>query len=136
VNNIEKLKGQVVKFYYERHGHGAKNVPDGFLGIATICLVRITNSVDNPLNPLFVPGSTARGISFCNPKDQFNKKFGRHKALGRAVKALENRAHSELITSTSPASILHPLHGWRYLSDYAPILTDREVKLLIGGKLQ
>ena len=86
MKNQAKLKSwgleKNVRYYYLRFGEGAVNVPDGFLGIATVCLI----GLDSVEVMRYV-----RGVSFCNPKDQFVKKTGRNIALGRAVKAIETR---------------------------------------------
>jgi hypothetical protein len=39
-------------------------------------------------------GIVARGISMCSPRDQFNKRVGRAKALGNAMRAIEHKKDS------------------------------------------
>ncbi len=120
MKNQAKLKKMGVmgeeRYYYMKFGEGALNVPDGFLGVATICLIPHK-------------GVLARGIAFCSPRDQFNKRLGRNIALGRAIKALECTYSSETIPKGTPAGILK--HRFMdFLSTYSPKLTDYEQKLV------
>jgi len=122
MKNQAKLKaletvGGEVKYYYKRFGEGADNASDGYLGAATICLLK--NG-----------GLVHRGIAFCSPLDQFNKKLGRNIALGRAIKAMEKRHCSEPIPERTPAGILKKLSGFDYLSTWSAGLTDYEKKIV------
>ena len=69
-----------------------------------------------------------RGIAFCSPLDQFNKKLGRNIALGRAVKALEEGDSSEAIPAKTPAGILTNNQGMSFLSEFNPKLTEYEME--------
>lgn len=87
-----------IRFYYIQ-GFGPSCVVGGrtttciIKGRITICLIKSTYPWPAP-HPLY-----ARGIAVCSPRDQFVKKMGRTIALGRAVKALENRYSSDPIES-------------------------------------
>ncbi len=120
MKNLAKLKEMGMegeeRYYYMKFGEGASNVPDGFLGVATICLIPHK-------------GVVARGIAFCSPRDQFNKRLGRNIALGRAIKAFCNAGSSAPIPEGTPAGILK--HRFMdFLSTYRPKLTDYEQKLV------
>ena len=122
MKNQAKLKemGGEVKYYYLKFGEVKHGQPAG--GIATICLLRNGELVH-------------RGIAFCSPLDQFNKKLGRNIALGRAIKAFENGASSESVPRRTPAGVLahvHPsLGGFFYeLSTCNAYLTEYEKKLM------
>ncbi len=105
-----------VRYYYLKFGEGASGVPDGFLGVATICLIPFE-------------GVITRGIAFCSPRDQFNKRLGRNIALGRAIKAFCNAHSSEPIPEGTPAGILK--HRFMdFLSTYSPKLTAYEQRLM------
>ncbi len=126
MNNQAKLKALELdgkeRYYYARFGKGAISVPDGFMGIATVCLLP-TRGVSIP------PNVVGRGIAFCNPRDQFVKKLGRNVALGRAIKALERGASSEPVPLKTPAAILIT-EGISFLSEFNPALTAFEQKLV------
>ena len=109
--------GGEVKYYYMKFGEGAEDAPDGFLGTATICLL------ENG-------GLVHRGIAFCSPLDQFNKKLGRNIALGRALKAMEKRHSSEPIPERTPAGILKKQPCFDFLSTWSAGLNDYERKLM------
>ncbi|MDD5510504.1 MAG: hypothetical protein PHI12_06835 [Dehalococcoidales bacterium] len=96
-----------VKYYYLKFGEGAEDVPDGFLGVATVCIIP---AGADPVGVFYV-----RGVAFCSPDDQFVKKTGRAIALGRAIKALERKEDSDFIPKNTPAGILNR-QGWHYLS--------------------
>lgn len=120
MKNQAKLKaletvGGEVKYYYLRFGEVENGRPAD--GIATICLLK--NG-----------GLVHRGIAFCSPLDQFNKKLGRNLALGRAIKAMEKREHSDVISLSTPAGILRRQPGFYYLSTFNAYLTEYEKKLM------
>jgi len=129
MKNEEKLKRWGLagseKYYYLKFGHGAINIPDGFMGIATVCVIG-QDSVEG--------AHYVRGIAFCNPKDQFNRRLGRNIALGRAVKAIENRCNADPIPTRKPASVLHKDLGWYFLSCWYAELTSYEQRLFSGGE--
>jgi len=108
-----------VMFYYHKFGKGAQNFQDGYLGVATICVVG--EMLSQTPKHVYV-----RGIAFCNSKDQFNKKRGRAIALGRAVKAIEHRQMADPISRSNPAIILASVFGWKYLSQWDITLTMAE----------
>lgn len=124
MKNQAKLKqmglDKGVRYYYLKFGVGATNVPDGYLGVATICLIPVPACDGNAI---------VRGIAFCSPLDQFNKKLGRNIALGRAIKALEEGDSSEAIPYKTPAGILKK-QGMSFLSEFNPELTEYEKKLM------
>ena len=68
------------RYYYLRFGLQA-------IRAATICIIPY---------PSCTQTGYVRGVSFCNPLDQFNKKKGRAIALGRAIKAIERGEDSEV----------------------------------------
>ena len=108
------------RYYYLKFGTGASNVPDGFLGRATVCLIPVPACDGNAI---------VRGIAFCSPKDQFDKKLGRNIALGRAIKALEEGFDTEPVPYKTEARILINW-GKSFLSAFNPELTDYEKKLM------
>ncbi len=122
MNNQAKLKHLGLegkeRYYYLRFGTGAE-IPDGFLGVATICLLPVPACDGNTI---------LRGIAFCSPPDQFNKKVGRAIALGRAVKALERGDDNE-VAPRKVAGILSSNY-MTFLSAFNPELTDFERTLV------
>ena len=112
-------------------------------GGITVCLLR-----DND-------GVTARGLSICSPRDQFVKKTGRAKALGRALQALHNRGSvGEVLPDrfdhldeyvgddfVEYAALLWTVcnefdndESRSFKATYRPILTEKEEKLINGNK--
>jgi len=127
MKNQAKLKemGGEVKYYYLKFGEVKNGRPAG--GIATVCLLQ--NG-----------GLVHRGIAFCSPLDQFVRKVGRNIALGRALKALENRCSSEPIPERTPARVLAHAHqsigGYsNHLSTFSAGLTEYEKKLILPDLL-
>jgi len=124
MKNEEKLKQLELagkeRYYYLRFGKGAKKVPDGFLGVATVCIIPYP-SCDGT--------GYVRGVSFCNPKDQLIKKKGRAIALGRAIKALERGESSERVPHGVPAHILKRSQGFSFLSEFNTGLNPFEQRL-------
>ena len=110
------------RYYYLRFGKGAVKVPDGFLGVATVCLIPFRACDDDNMGYV-------RGISFCNPKDQFIKKKGRAIALGRAIKAYEAGESSEPIPYENPAWVLRTQETTFFFSEFNPELTAYEQRL-------
>lgn len=108
-----KPKFYYLKFGVDEHGNAGQ-------GVATVCLLPCSSYVPTV--------NFTRGIAFCNPLDQFNRKLGRAIALGRAVKAIE-WADSEPIPKRTPAWILNEHFGWAYLSAYDIKLTEHESKM-------
>jgi len=102
------------KYYYHKFGENCHG--NAVQGTATVCVIP-------------VKGVYARGVAFCNPVDQFNRKLGRAIALGRAVKAIENHAGGDLIKARTPAWILYKTLGWICFSAFEVTLTDYEKKL-------
>ena len=109
------------RYYYMKFGKGAK-IPDGFLGVATVCLLSVPACDGNTI---------LRGIAFCSPLDQFNKKLGRAKALGRAIKALVRGEDNEATPGVAAPLLRENMF---YLSAFNPELTDFESGLVGGGK--
>jgi hypothetical protein len=101
------------RYYYIRTGEPSR-------GIAAVCII------PTPMDTGIV---FARGVSFCNPKDQFSKKTGRAIALGRAVKAIEHNIDSDFIQKTTPAIYLSIELGWVAFSVWNATLTRLEAKL-------
>jgi len=124
MKNSEKLKKLELagkeRYYYLKFGHGAEKVPDGFLGVTTVCVI-----------PYPSCGGTGyvRGVSFCNPLDQFNKHLGRAMALGRAIKAIERGEDSEPVPQKTPAGILTTNRGIFFLSEFNTALCEFEQSL-------
>ena len=106
------LKGRE-KYYYLRYGN---------LGTATVCVIPVKKT---PEEIWFV-----RGVAFCNPKDQFNRKVGRAIALGRAMKAIQSEQFTDPIPPRTPALILQRTMGWAYLSCWDITLTEYEAKII------
>ena len=107
-------------YYYLKFGEGTQDVTDGFLGTACVCVIPY-QSCDGT--------GYVRGVAFCNPRDQFNKRLGRSIALGRALKALEQGEDTSPVPKRLPVSILIPW-GISFLSSFNPVLTVFERKLL------
>ena len=132
MKNEEKLKKLALageeRYYYLRFGKGSEKVPDGFLGVATVCIIPYP-SCDGT--------GYVRGVSFCNPRDQFNKRLGRTIALGRAIKALERGEDSEPVPDKTPAAILKrrdEKRGIFFLSGFNPALSEFEQSLFSKSK--
>lgn len=70
-----------------------------------------------------------RGVAFCNPLDQFNKRLGRAIALGRAIKAIERGEDSEPIPLNTPANILRQRQGIFFLSEFNVALSEFEQRI-------
>lgn len=123
MKNKDKLKEYELngkeRYYYQKFG----DVPRGYLGTATICLIPFPACDEDR------PG-VVRGVAFCNPLDQFNRKLGRDIALGRAVKAIERGDDSEPVPENTPASILKRERGMDFLSAFNPELSEFEQGLL------
>ena len=115
-----KMEGKE-KYYYMKFGKGAEDVPDGFLGVATVCLLPFPSCDGEGI---------VRGIAFCNPLDQFNEKLGRNIALGRAIKAFEHGWSTEAVPEKTPAWLLNIHWAISFLSEFNPKLTAFEQKLL------
>ena len=123
MNNQTKLRnwgleGQE-KYYYLKYGENSHGT--AILGTATVCVIPIG---DEELGIVY-----SRGVAFCNPIDQFNRKKGRAIALGRAVKAIENKEFSDLIPGGKPAWVLWRMLGWICFSCWEATLTDYEKKM-------
>lgn len=106
------------RYYRIKFGKGAKNIPDGYLGIATVCLLPV---------PACEGRAILRGIAFCSPLDRFLSKLGRDRSLGRAIKALERGEDSEA-TPEVAAPLLR--ENMLFLSAFNPELTDFELGLV------
>jgi len=86
MRNDQKVQDQSrgiieVRFYYLRS-------PGNRDGTATVCVVK-AHRPESRFSVYYV-----RGVSFCEPGDQFSKRDGRNRALGRAVQALERSSDS------------------------------------------
>ena len=106
------------RYYYLKYGENSHG--NALLGTATVCVI----GQDSVEGWHFV-----RGIAFCNPKDQFSRKLGRHIALGRAVKAIETHLFTEPIPKNKPAWILTEMLGWAYFSTWGITPTEYERRL-------
>ena len=84
----------------------------------------------------------ARGVSICSPKDQFVKRIGRAKALGRALRAVTRREDNDLIIPyrnqiinnyehNGIAHFIFPAYElFSSKSSYMPMLNQFEQKLV------
>lgn len=119
MRNEQKLKDLGIEhnvLYYHGGAHGDDKTimsTDNHGFNWTICLLI---DLHGPTGKIY------RGISLCNPKDQFNKKLGRAIALGRAIQAME-KLHS---SSKMPAVPLYLDSCLKYLSTYDATLTEWE----------
>ncbi len=115
------------KYYYLRYGESNHGIATG--GTATVCIIPIDN-------PKAIFGTVyTRGVSFCNPTNQFCHIIGRSYALGRAIKAKEIYRDSDPIPAKTPAGILTYIKGWEFLSVWDATLTPWiEEKLFKGAK--
>jgi hypothetical protein len=111
------LKG-TERYYYHKFGPIKEGRALG--GVMTVCVVPVPLSSGHRI---FV-----RGVAFCSPKDQFCKKLGRTIALGRAIKATEREADTEVIPSHGPAAVLRKV-GRDYFSEFGIDLTSFEKTL-------
>lgn len=135
-----------IRFYYERILPDKDGNPT--CGVASVCVIRIPNPkavaaqaaekehripddldllpMDADLPPIYV-----RGLSFCVPQDQFNKKEGRTAALGRAIQAVEKKTFSNPIVRRAKALLENwpATASFTFYSDYNATLTPREKAL-------
>ncbi len=75
----------------------------------------------------------ARGVSICSYRDQFIKKIGRAKAMGRAIKAYKNRQSSDPIRfdwCPDWSWLASSAEKFKYKSNYNPIPSMQERELL------
>lgn len=100
------------RYYYLKFGPNVR--------AATVCII-----------PYPSCGGTGyvRGVAFCNPLDQFNKRLGRAIALGRAIKAIERGEDSEPVPKKTPAWILRTSRGIFFLSEFNAKLCEFEQRL-------
>ena len=100
---LKEANFDAVKYYYE-------------LGGVTVCLLVKGGVVE------------ARGMSICSHKDQFVKRVGRVKALGKAMKAYLYQGSFERVPDDVKALI--PLLRSAGLSVYKPKLSIKEFAIL------
>lgn len=112
MRNDKKVKqnGWEPRFYYIRSQNSR--------AVATVCLIQIKIE---QWGSIFV-----RGAAFCDPHDQFVRKVGRAKALGRAIQAIER---PELTIMVPPK-----FYDWftaapARLGHYDVRLTDHELRM-------
>jgi len=113
---------------YKLVGLGVDENPQFYyLGNVTVCLLRSNDKV------------VSRGVSVCSELDKFVKNVGRAKALGRAIRALENKRNDEPIShvdrfngrlSGSPY-LEDAQYAFGYKSLYNPSLTDYEKEVVL-----
>lgn len=76
----------------------------------------------------------SRGVALLSARDNPEKKLGNNIALGRAVKAYENRSNSEEIRRRDAWGTVIPLiwesDSFKYKSSYKPNPTQRESEML------
>jgi hypothetical protein len=79
----------------------------------------------------------ARGIAVCSYKDTFNAKVGDELSLQRALEACEKvisqepLARKEARDDFLKAQYIHLVNsGYRYFSEYKPVLLPRELEIL------
>ena len=108
------------RYYYLGFGQKTYGKPVG--GIATVCIIPISN--EEKTSVIY-----ARGVSFCNPVDQFIKKKGRAIALGRAVKAIETHLVHDFIQEKNPAAVVTRVLGCHFFSMWETTLTEYEQRL-------
>lgn len=109
-SQVELLNGRIAKYYYE--------------GTTTVCLLIEDGKV------------VTRGVSVCSPLDQFVKKIGRAKALGRAIQALVRGGDvGEMIPFRFDScqyrlGLEYAWWNFLYKSSYLPKLTEKEKAIL------
>lgn len=110
-------------FYYTWAG-GRLVGPSG-ARVSTVCLL-----VDFRSEEEFLLKS--RGVAICSPSDQFVKKVGRAKALGRAIQALARKETTGLIANRQTRDGFNPciLSGWTWKSRYMPLPDQYEQELI------
>jgi len=123
VRNEDKLLALGIygkeRFYYLRFGKKSLNYP---LGIATVCLIPVEGAKKGTVY--------VRGVAFCSPRDQFNRRQGRNIALGRAVQAMESQLNRGYIRKGNPCSILTQHYGWVCLAEWDAALALYEKKIM------
>jgi hypothetical protein len=127
INHELSKKDNLYKFYthfYYLYGNW-DNIP-----VATVCLL-ISSEKDYEI--------LARGIAIRSYKDPHNKKTGRNKALGRAIKALDNERTSELINIDATIIVKDkenfcegcPIYDFfEYKSEFFPVETEQELDMI------
>jgi hypothetical protein len=135
-----------IKFYYEKLQMDKMGNPTG--GVASVCVIavpaRLLNEAQAAETEKHLPVSTAilpmdadlppvyvRGLSFCVPKDQFNKKEGRDGALGRAIQAVERQVNTNPILKRATALLAKSpsTAGFTHYSEFNVNLTPKEKAL-------
>lgn len=129
MDNQTKLKNLGLegeeRYYYLRYGLNSHG--NATRGTATVCLIPSV-SLAPVSRTIFV-----RGVAFCNPLDQFNRKLGRAVALGRVMKALESRQSSDPIPVNKPVGVLS---SWGFLSLWDASLTEFEQKMFVSREVK
>jgi hypothetical protein len=116
MRNSEKVKQRGYKplFYRIKYCPDSHGRAQG--GIATVCILNVGHDI-------------IRGISFCDPGDQFVKKTGRDIVLGRAIQVLERNRDMHPI---GPGQLVESLidAGFTFFGEYNITLTDYEAELV------
>lgn len=98
-----------------------------YFGTTTVCLLRREGVV------------ASRGIAICSPKDQFRRKVGRAKALGRAIQAIKKGEDTgEIIPERFGIIYSINLSGARiefgkWKACLFPVLTEMEQRIVENG---
>jgi len=83
-------------------------------------------------------GDYFRGVAICSPKDNPVKRIGRGIALGRAIRGIRNKVHSDIVVRDEAYSVLRKVDGasvpHHYKSSPVSIMTQLEIKLLDNSK--
>jgi len=117
------LQGKEKYYYLKFEDLMPKNYHGYLFGVATVCVIP----------SLWKKGEATiytRGVAFCSPRDQFNRRQGRNIALGRAIQAIESHLNSGRIGSKNPSYILVRIQHWICLSEWNAILTKYEKKIM------
>ena len=108
---------ELCKYYYIDNNAAGERYTRRFI---TVCLIRQGARI-------------ARGIAICSKKDNFNVKKGRHKAFGRAKKALYQNKMLDPISRHEAYDVLQDCgydNEFLYKTHINPIPTLFEEKLL------
>jgi hypothetical protein len=117
----DRVKYYYLKFAVDDHGRARG-------GIAAVCCIIGDALVGGDQTPQKY--ILARGVAYCTPKDQFDRKYGRTIALARAMQAMENKTNSQFMLRDNVLLKFMPL-GLHMKSAYSPKPIEEEREFLV-----